>query len=404
MKSAVQSEDNPRYRWVVLGVSTLILAVTMGQLVNGLSIYFVPMGLSEGWGRGDIALINTSGLVGLALGSLVMGFAADRFGVRPVAMLGIVATGLATIVASRASDLWQFYFLFFLAGALGGGALSAPLMALIGNWFTLGAGLAIGLASAGQALGQGGVPFSGAFLIDALGWRNAMMVQGLITIGVLFPVVLFLRDPPALAGKAKLADETPSGLPNTVVTAWIALAVIFCCACMSVPLMHLVPLIQGRGFAAPEAGSVLFAMLMVAIVGRVAFGKLTDLIGALPTYLTASAWQTTFVLGFVFLDRLDSFYIYAAIYGFGYAGVMTSIIVTTRNLTAPARRASSLGIVSAFAYIGHGLGGWQGGHFFDLTGDYQWTYANAAIAGVINLVIVGSLWLTINRRPSLKAA
>lgn len=173
MTTAIQNDDNPRYRWVVLGASTLILAVTMGQLVNGLSVYFVPMGLSEGWGRGDIALINTSGLIGLAAGSLVMGFAADRFGVRPVAMLGIVATGVASVVASMASELWQFYALFFLAGALGGGALSAPLMALVGNWFTLGAGLAIGLASAGQALGQGGVPFSGAFMIESLGWRHA---------------------------------------------------------------------------------------------------------------------------------------------------------------------------------------------------------------------------------------
>lgn len=404
MKTAMQRDDNPRYRWVVLGVSTLILAVTMGQLVNGLSVYFVPMGLSEGWGRGDIALINTSGLIGIAAGSLVMGFAADRFGVRPVAMLGIVATGLASIVASMASELWQFYVLFFLAGALGGGALSAPLMALIGNWFSLGVGLAIGLASAGQALGQGGVPFSGAFMIESLGWRNAMMAQGLITIAVLLPFAVFLRDPPTLAGKSALSDQTPSGLPNTLITAWIALAVVFCCTCMAVPLMHLVPLIQGKGFAAPEAGSVLFVMLMVAITGRVAFGKLTDLIGAIPAYLTASAWQTLFVLGFVYIDQLSSFYIYAAIYGFGYAGVMTSIIVTTRNLTAPARRASSLGIVSAFAYLGHGLGGWQGGYLFDLTGDYQWSYANAAIAGVINLIIVASLWLTIHRQPSLKPA
>jgi MFS family permease len=404
MKAAAQRDDTPGYRWVVLGVSTLILAVTMGQLVNGLSVYFVPMGLSEGWGRGDIALINTSGLVGLGLGSLVMGFAAERFGVRPVVMLGIVATGLATIVASMASDLWQFYLLFFLAGALGGGALSAPLMALVGNWFTLGAGLAIGIASAGQALGQGGVPFSGAFMIEAFGWRSAMMAQGVITIAVLFPVAFFLRDRPVPAGQARLADETPSGLPNTAITAWLALAVIFCCTCMSVPLMHLVPLIQGKGIAAPEAGSVLFVMLMVAIAGRVAFGKLTDLIGAIPTYLMASAWQTVFVLGFVYLDRLDNFYIYAAIYGFGYAGVMTSIIVTTRNLTAPARRASSLGIVMAFAYVGHGLGGWQGGHLFDLMGDYQWSFANAAIAGIINLVIVASLWFTINRRPTLRAA
>jgi len=400
MKLSNGNDQIQNYRWVVLTVATVILAMTMGQLVNGLSVYFVPMGVSEGWSRGEISLINSSGLVGLALGSIIMGFAAERFGIRRIALIGILATGIATVVASWATELWQLYLLFFMAGMLGGGALSAPLMALVGNWFALGAGLAIGIASAGQALGQGGVPFTGAYLIEAFGWRGAMMTQGLITLAVLLPLGLLLRDPPDTASQGVLADETPSGLPNTLITAWISAAVIFCCACMAVPLMHLVPLIQGRGFAAPEAGSVLFMMLMVAIAGRVAFGKFTDVIGAVPAYLAASAWQTLFVLGFVFLEGLNNFYLYAAVYAFGYGGVMTTIIVTTRNLIAPSRRASSLGIIMAFAYIGHGLGGWQGGYFYDLTGNYQWTYTNAAVAGVINLAIVSALWLKINRsRP-----
>jgi MFS family permease len=404
VRQSAESDDDQRQRWIVLAVSTVILAVTMGQLVNGLSVYFVPIEASEGWGRGDIALINTSGLIGLALGSIVMGFAAEKFGVRRIAMMGIVITGITVSVASRATELWQFYALYFLAGALGGGAISAPLMALVGNWFALGAGLAIGIASAGQALGQGGVPFAGAYLIEALGWRGAMMAQGLITLGVLLPIGIFLRDPPGFRNSAALSEETPSGLPNVLITVWMSAAVVFCCTCMAVPLMHLVPLIQGRGFTAPEAGSVAMVMLTVAILGRVAFGKLTDIMGALPAYLVASGWQTLLVFGFYFMERLESFYIYAVIYGFGYAGVMTTIIVTTRNLTAPARRASSLGIIMAFAYLGHGLGGWQGGYLFDLTGDYRWTFADAAIAGVINLFIVSALLFKVRRRPFVQIA
>ncbi len=242
------------------------------------------------------------------------------------------------------------------------------------------------------------MPFTGAFLIEALGWRGAMMTQGLVTLGFLLPLALFLRDPVVSSRKGTLSDETPSGLPNFVITGWISLAAVFCCTCMAVPLMHLVPLIQGRGFSAPEAGSVIFLMLMVAIVGRIVFGKLTDVIGAVPAYLTASAWQTILVFGFFFIDRLEAFFVYAVIYGFGYAGVMTTIIVTTRNLAAPARRASSLGAVMAFGYLGHGLGGWQGGYFYGLAGNYQWTFANAGIAGAINLIIVSALWLTVRRR------
>lgn len=396
-RSMIATESNP-YRWIILGVSALILALTMGQLVNGLSAYVVPLEISEGWSRADIAFINTSGLIGLAFGSIVMGIAADKYGIRRIVITGISCTGVATIIASRSTELWQLYTLFLIAGALGGGALSAPLMALVGSWFIRGAGLAIGIAAAGQALGQGGVPFTATFLIDTFGWRDAMALQGIITLVALLPIALAIRNAPMPNTRATLSNETPSGLPNAVVTAWLSVAVVFCCTCMAVPLMHLVPLIHGRGFEPTEAGSVLFTLLMVAIMGRVAFGKLADMIGAIPAYLIASGWQTVLVFGFVFMYQLDSFYIYAIVYGFGYAGVMTTVLVTVQNHTAPARRASSMGIVLAFAFLGHGFGGWQGGYFFDVTGEYSWTYANAALAGVVNLAIVSALWLTINRK------
>ncbi|MCP4978984.1 MAG: hypothetical protein GY935_00650 [Gammaproteobacteria bacterium] len=81
---------------------------------------------------------------------------------------------------------------------------------------------------------------------------------------------------------------------------------------------------------------------------------------------------------------------------------MTAVLVAVRNLAAPARRTSSMGIVLAFGYMGHGLGGWQGGFFYDLTSTY--TYANAVISGLINLAIIGALWWTITRRGQLFVA
>ena len=142
MKNNLSNGGDSAYRWVVLAAAIPILALVMGQLVNGLSVYFVPLETEFGWSRGDIALINSLGLVGLALGSIVMGFAADRFGVRRIAFLGVSVTGVATLIASQTNELWQLYTLFFIAGILGGGAISAPLMALVGSWFTRGVGLA----------------------------------------------------------------------------------------------------------------------------------------------------------------------------------------------------------------------------------------------------------------------
>lgn len=387
------------YRWVVVAAASAMLAIVMGQLVNGLSVFFIPLEQEFGWSRGSIALVNTVGLIGVALGGVAMGFVADKAGIRTVCVVAALSVGLCVSLASQASELWQFYLLFFLAGAFGAGAIFAPVIAAVGGWFPTGAGLAIGIASAGQAIGQGGVPFVAAFLIGSLGWRGAMLMMGLVSLAALVPLALAMREAPRAAGPmvAMRAEAAPL-LPPTLVVVGLSAAVLFCCTCMAVPLMHLVPLIQGYCISAPDAGGVLFVMLIAAIAGRVAFGKLADMIGPIPAYMTASLWQTVGVFAFTRIGDLSLFYVFAPIYGFGYAGVMTSLLVTARVLTPAHRRATMMGVILAFAWLGHGLGGWQGGAFYDLTGDYTVSFANAAAAGILNLVIVGSLFVMMRRR------
>lgn len=394
----------PSYRWVIVFTAAAMLAIAMGQLVNGLSVFFIPLEEEFGWARGSIAFINTAGLVGLAFGGIVMGGIADRAAIRAVCLFGAAVTGLCVLAASWADALWQFYLLFFVAGAFGAGSLFAPLIALAGNWFRTGAGLAIGIVSAGQAVGQGGVPFGTAFLIEALGWRGAFAVLGIITLALLVPLALLTREPAHRHARTTAGNsDAPVPLPAGVVVLWLSAAVVLCCTCMSVPLMHLVPLIQGRGVSAPEAGSVLFAMMIAAILGRVAFGRLADIIGAIPAYMIASLWQTSLVFLFTRISDLDTLYVFAPMYGFGYAGVMTGLLVTTRALTPASRRASSTGVILAFAWLGHGIGGYQGGLFYDLTGAYDVSFANAALAGLLNLLVIGSLFVTIRRRIGVPA-
>ena len=56
---------------------------------------------------------------------------------------------------------------------------------------------------------------------------------------------------------------------------------------MAVPLMHLVPLIQGTLGVGAEAGGPLLLMLAAAVVGRVFFGRLADVISVfIGSYVT----------------------------------------------------------------------------------------------------------------------
>ncbi|MCA0869549.1 MFS transporter [Seohaeicola saemankumensis] len=388
----------PRFRWVVAFSAALILAIAMGTLVNGMSAFLVPLEEAFGWSRAETAAINSFGLIGIAIGGILMGFLADNLATRTVCLIGSAAMCLALITSAYATTLWQFYALFFIAGALGGGAFFAPIIALVGGWFRTGAGLAIGIASAGQAVGQGLVPYGSGYLIETVGWQGALTYLGIICAVTLVPLSFAMIDPPKQGTAAFMQGNDVVALSPRLALPALSIAVLGCCAGMAVPLIHLVPLIQIVCGVGAEAGGPLLLMLVTAIAGRVFFGRLADTIGPLRAWMLATAWQTALMLGFMLLGSLEAFWIFAVLYGFGYGGVMTGVLVSVRALTPQSRRASATGIVLAFAWLGHAAGGWQGGLTFDITGAYFWAFANATVFGLINLAIIGTIYLVLRQR------
>lgn len=391
----------PSYRWIVAFSAALILAIAMGTLVNGMSAFLVPLEEAFGWQRAETSAINSFGLIGIAIGGIVMGFLADNLATRTVCLVGAAAMCLALLLSAHADALWQFYALFFIAGALGGGAFFAPVIALVGSWFRTGAGLAIGIASAGQAVGQGLVPYGSGYLIETVGWQGALTYLGIICAVTLVPLSFVMVEPPQDNEAAATQADDGSILSPQIVLPALSIAVLGCCAGMAVPLIHLVPLIQMVCGVGAEAGGPLLLMLITAIAGRVFFGRLADVIGPLRAWMAATAWQTALMLGFMLLGSIQAFWLFAVLYGFGYGGVMTGVLVSVRTLTPQSRRASATGIVLAFAWLGHAAGGWQGGLTFDLTGAYFWAFANATIFGLVNLAIVGTIYFLSYRRMTL---
>lgn len=81
-----ETNGPPAYRWVIVIASLLILAISMGAIVNGISAFVVPMQEAYGWQWGEVTMINMAGIMGLAFGGVVMGRRADRRGARPIVL------------------------------------------------------------------------------------------------------------------------------------------------------------------------------------------------------------------------------------------------------------------------------------------------------------------------------
>lgn len=395
------SDDN-RYGWIMVGVTFGLTALAFGGLA-GVSVFIKPIAAEFGWSRGEISFGYTAIALSSAVAGLFWGYAADRIGTRPLALIATVAMGGALILLSRQTALWQFYAFYFIFGALGHGALSAPLYAAGGFWFSRNKGLAMGLMAAGGAVGQGVVPFLAAMLIVFHSWRTAYLVMGIAYLVCALPLALLVRDPPAriVARQPQPAgsiDDSPVPLSPPEVLVWISIAVIFCCVCMAVPIVHVVPMLSDRGIAPQTAAGVLFTLMIAGAAGRILGGKLADIVGALPAYMMMSLGQTVVVVWFAYLDWMPGIWALAVLFGLFFSGVMVSILNCVRVMIPARLSGRAMAIVSLFGWIGMGLGGVQGGVLFDLTGDYRWSYNTAAISGVVNLFILSAFYFHLRRR------
>jgi MFS family permease len=331
----------------------------------------------------------------MALGGVVWGWATDRVNIRVLLAIGGFGMALPLLAMAGVQSLWQLYVAHLVLGGLGFSVLYAPVLAATGEWFDRRRGLAVGIVTAGGALGQGVLPFVANALIDVFGWRLAFLSLALAAAAGLASTLPYVSRPPGAKAAAGTGARTEagSGVGMTLRLGILALAAFLCCTCMGVPLVHLASFV-GMVCGSPALGATsLLVAMAFGTVGRVCFGLAADRIGYLPSYALASAIQTACVAAYPLLGGNVSLLALSAIFGFGFAGNMTCLILCVRDFTPASRFGSALGVVLLVAWVGMGVGGYAGGMLFDFTRAYTLSFLLAAAAGLLNLAAIGSLVL-----------
>ena len=386
------------YGWIMVLVVFVLSGLAFGSMAS-ISVFLKPVSLEFGWSRGQTSFAYSIASFASAAFGVIWGQVADKYGTRWFGLVGAICMSLVLFALSSLDSIFQFYLLYFLFGAMGSALLFSPLYANVGFWFRENPGLALGLAASGGAIGQAFIPHLSGILIESSGWKAAYIDLAIIYILIALPISFLIKESPwrISARTDSEQEETDFPLSEKEVVAWISFAVIFCCVCMSIPIMHLVPLLTDKGFSVEFATSVLMLLMFCGAFGRILGGMLGDYIGALPGYILMSLGQTVFVIWFPHLISPSTIYIMAALFGFTYSGVMSSILVCTRMMVSAKYGARAMSLTSFFGWIGMGLGGFLGGYFFDIYGDYSWAFTFAGIMGVINLLILSQFWLRIRK-------
>lgn len=395
----IEQPRDPAYGWVMVFVVFLLSALAFGAL-GSISVFLKPLVTEFGWSRGQTSFGYTVISFSSAVFGVLWGYIADRFGTRWFGLIAAFAMSGSLFALSQQASILQFYGLYFLFGAFGNAMVTSPLFANVGFWFTHKPGLALGITASGGAVGQAVVPYLCALSLEQYGWQTTYMLSAACYLALALPVALLIRESPSREqARLQMVDEVRTfPLSEREVIVWISVAIIFCCTCMSVPIVHLVPLLTDSGFSLDQATTVLMVLMFSGALGRILGGRLGDLIGALPSYMVMSAGQTLSVFWFPFLDSTAAIYFVAVVFGFTYSGVMSAILVCTRMMVSANVAARAMSITSFFGWFGMGAGGFMGGYLFDLTGNYDAAFIGAMIVGFINLAILTLFALRIRRQ------
>lgn len=403
--------DGGPYAWFMVLLAAIFVGVGRGCLLT-VTLFLAPLEAEFGWLRAETSFAYGLGNIMAGVGGVAAGWWADRVSTRSAVLFGTFVLGGSLVALALMRSRLEFYILYGVI--LGGFALStylAPLVTSIGFWFSKNRGLATSLTLVGQSAGSALIPPLAGYLILLYSWREAYLLLGLMAWVVLLPLCFLLREPPgiaALKAHARAQHGTaaagPTAISPRLLVTLLSLQTITISFCLTIPVVHLVPLVMSYGYDTTTAASVYSTIFIAGIVGRVLLGKLMDLAGGLPALIIATGLPALTIFGLTQVQTLPLLFGVTAVFGFGFGGVLGTYSVIIRALVPPHLTGRSVGWVFFWGYLALGVGGYVGGVLYDATGDYLATYAVGAASGLISLATAIGLTLFVHRRQAGAAA
>jgi len=373
------------YAWVVVAITFLALLVT-SSVRAAPGVLITPLEREYGWDRAAISAAIAVSILTFGLGGPVSGTLVNRFGPRKVILFGcsLVAAGLLAMLSLH--DLWQLFA--FWGIVVGGSVLGAT---VAHRWFRTHRGLVIGAFGAATSTGQLiFIPAMAALTVN-IGWRAAIELLIAVSVLVLIPVAIFMRDKPedvglrafgeqlVLSDEERALDARSTSIRAAVRTRdfWLLAGSFFICGYTTNGLIgtHLITEVTAAG-----ALGVLGAM---NTVGTLASGWLSDRYDNRKLLAAYYGFRALSLSLLPLIFDVQGLYLFAFLYGLDWIAT----VPPTANLVATIYGRASLGTIYGWVYFSHMVGAaiaaYAAGYVHTLLGDYHLMFISAALFGVV---------------------
>ena len=389
----------------------VILAFVMNLLSRGIgetfAVFLLPIESEMGWSRTTLAGIYAIYMGAHGLAAVVIGWFVDRVGPRVVYTIGLLAYGLAFLLAQFGTEPWHFYL---TTGVMAGIAMTAIGMTtatvLITRWYhgprARQLSPAIGIAYSGMGAGVIlWIPITNA-LIEMLGWRETYRTLGIIlcVLAVIVYVLpwskLQLTPLPMSRFGSVLGGSKDGHLRAALKTKmfWLLFVIMFITAvAMYLVGPQMVAYLVSVGFDSTVASLAFSINGFLTVFGIAGTGWLARYFGMKRVATISYAMSITAIILLACLTVLPVMALLAlAILPLGLSQGARGPIVSVQ--ASQAFSGQGLGAIYGAITMGVGLGGmsgaWLSGVFYDVTGGYVLSYS---VSVVCALAGVGLFWM-----------
>jgi MFS family permease len=245
-------------------------------------LFLVPISRDLGWRRAQVSMVLLVVAVLSALSTPLVGRLADRFGVRRVALTGIVLFAASVGALSGIGPALAHTLLLFACLGVAASIPSAMLYAkLVSGWFVARRGLMLGLVGGvGNGLGCVLMPALATVVIARHGWRDAYLALGATVLAVGLPALwLLVRDPVPRDHDETTVSARGVTLGQAIATRrfWLILLVMALGAgSLTAIFTHVVALLTDRGLPPALATSALSTIALVGSAWQLVLGHVLD--------------------------------------------------------------------------------------------------------------------------------
>src|SRR5947207_156715 len=204
-QSAAASQGALSGRWWQL-LFGIICTTMIANLQYGWTLFVNPLDAKFHWGRAAIQVAFTIFVLTETWLVPIEGYLVDRFGPRPVVIIGGILCGIAWAINSVADSLTVLY----IAAAIGGTGAGAVYGTCVGNAVKLFAdrrGLAAGLTAAGFGAGSALTIIPISSMIKTAGYQQAFLYFGLGQGIVVFIIGMLLVDTRGITATSKMSEK-----------------------------------------------------------------------------------------------------------------------------------------------------------------------------------------------------